>query len=64
MKTFKIHIIRHGLSEGSNEGKYIGHTDAPLTEEGRKQLENMKRDYEYPKVSAVLSSPMNRCLET
>ena len=64
MKTFKIHLIRHGLAEGGAEGKYIGHTDVPLTEEGRRQLLQMKRDYEYPEVDAVLSSPLVRCLET
>ncbi len=64
MKTCKIHLIRHGLAEGGVEGQYIGHTDVPLTDEGRRQLERMKRDSEYPAVSAVLSSPLNRCLET
>lgn len=64
MKTYKIHLIRHGISEGSTEGQYIGHTDVSLTEEGRYQLTAMKRDYEYPAVQAVLCSPLNRCLET
>lgn len=64
MKTYKIHLIRHGIAEGSTEGQYIGHTDVSLTDEGRYQLKMMKRDYEYPEVTAVLSSPLNRCLET
>ncbi len=64
MKTYKIHLIRHGLSEGSVEGQYIGHTDVDLTEEGERQLRQMKRDFEYPEVQAVLSSPLNRCLQT
>lgn len=64
MKTYKIHLIRHGLSEGSAEGQYIGHTDVPLTEDGKRQLADMKRDYEYPSVDAVLCSPLKRCVET
>ena len=64
MKTYKIHLIRHGLSEGSVEGQYIGHTDVDLTEEGERQLRQMKRDFEYPEVQAVLSSPLSRCLQT
>lgn len=64
MKTYKIHLIRHGLSEGSEEGLYIGHTDVSLTLNGKKQLTDMIADYEYPKVDAVISSPLNRCLET
>lgn len=64
MKTFKIHLIRHGLSEGSTEGQYIGHTDVPLTDDGRHQLNEMKKEYEYPIVSAVITSPLDRCIET
>ena len=64
MKTFKIHLIRHGISEGSEEGLYIGHTDAALTPMGKKQLTDMMSDYEYPAVDAVISSPLDRCLET
>ena len=64
MKTYKIHLIRHGLAQGGAEGKYIGHTDVPLTTQGEKQLRRMKRDFEYPEVEAVLSSPLVRCLRT
>lgn len=64
MRTFKLHLIRHGICEGSEEGLYIGHTDAPLTLIGKKQLNDMMSDYEYPKVDAVISSPLDRCLET
>ena len=64
MRTFKIHLIRHGLAEGSAEGKYIGHTEAELTEDGIHQLEQMKRDYEYPVVDAVMTSPLDRCIQT
>jgi len=64
MKTFKIHLIRQGISEGSEEGLYIGHTDVPLTNMGKKQLKDMMHDFEYPSCDAVISSPLDRCLET
>ena len=64
MKTFKIHLIRHGLSEGCVEGKYIGQTDVMLTEDGKKQLLDMKSRAVYPRAEVVISSPMNRCIET
>ena len=64
MKTYKIHLIRHGIAEGSEEGQYIGHTDVSLTAYGKKQLRDMAEQYEYPQVDAVISSPLNRCLET
>jgi alpha-ribazole phosphatase len=64
VKTVKIHLIRHGLSEGSTDGKYIGQTDVMLTEEGKRQLKDMKERMLYPRAEVVISSPMNRCLET
>ncbi len=66
MKGFKIHLIRHGISEGSNDGKYIGRMDVDLTEEGRKQLKNImsNESFSYPDVEAVISSPLKRCVET
>ena len=64
MKTFKIHLIRHGIAEGAAEGRYIGHTDVPLTKSGERQLRDMKRDFEYPYVQAVLCSPLRRCIRT
>ena len=64
MRTYKIHLLRHGISEGSEEGQYIGHTDVDLTEYGKKQLRDMMSDFEYPQVDAVMCGPLNRCLET
>lgn len=64
MKTYQIHLIRHGLTEESLAGKYIGHTDVPLCEQGIKQLEQMKNDISYPAVDAVFSSPLVRCVDS
>ncbi len=64
MKTYNIHLIRHGLMQGSQEGKYIGHTDLPLSESGIAQLESMKNEFIYPAADAVFSSPLSRCTKT
>ena len=64
MKTYVIHLIRHALAEGAAEGRYVGHTDAPLTEEGRAQLLQMKDDFIYPEAEAVFTSPLARCTDT
>ena len=48
MKTYTIHLIRHALTQGNIEGRYIGQTDEELCQEGLNQLEVMKRDYNYP----------------
>ena len=43
MKTFKLHLIRHGLTAGNLQGLYIGSgTDIPLCDEGRAQLAELK----------------------
>ena len=35
----KIAMIRHGKTYGNTLGRYIGVTDEPLSEEGKKELE-------------------------
>lgn len=64
MRTYKIHLLRHGLTEGNLQGLYIGHTDSPLCEAGIKQIEQMKKEYIYPDASFVFSSPLSRCTDT
>ena len=64
MKTYKIHLIRHGLTQENFEGRYLGQTDSPLCEAGKSQLEQMREEMTYPTVEAVFSSPLCRCTET
>lgn len=64
MVTYKVHLIRHGTTSGNMEGRYIGRTDLPLCQEGRERLEFLKKEYEYPKAEIVISSPLQRCLQT
>lgn len=64
MKTYRLHLLRHGLTEGNLEGLYIGHTDVPLCADGISQIEDMKREMVYPDAKFVFSSPLKRCLET
>ena len=59
MKTFKLHLIRHGMTAGNLQGLYIGSgTDIPLCDEGRAQLAELKERFEYPQVDTVFSSPL------
>ena len=64
MRNYKIYLIRNGLTQGALEGRYIGHTDESLCEEGKKQLVELSTTGYYPDVEAVFSSPLKRCLET
>ena len=64
MQNYTIFLIRHGITEGNLEGKYIGFTDLPLCDEGYSAISRMKQDDIYPDVQKVYSSPLKRCLET
>ncbi len=64
MKSYYIYLFRHGLTPGNALGKYIGHTDESLSQEGIAQIEQMKKDYDYPGTSIVFTSPLKRCIET
>ncbi|MBE6755842.1 MAG: histidine phosphatase family protein [Ruminococcaceae bacterium] len=64
MKSYYIYFYRNGLTDSNLEGKYIGHTDVELSEDGVKQIEQMKKDYDYPYVEAVFTSPLKRCTKT
>ena len=62
MKTFKLHLIRHGITAGNLQGLYIGSgTDLPLCDEGRAQLADLKERFAYPQVDTVFSSPAAAC---
>lgn len=64
MKTYTIHFIRHALTQGSIDGRYIGQTDEELCKEGIEQLEAMKKDYDYPYPDVVFTSSLKRCKQT
>lgn len=64
MRVYKLYLIRHGLTAGNLEGRYVGNTDLDLCEEGVGELLSLKSSYAYPNVGRVYSSPLKRCVET
>ena len=64
MKTYKIHLIRHGTTEANNDGRYIGRTDLPLSPEGLAALLALKEKYQYPGGVRFFTSPLTRCRQT
>lgn len=65
MKTYKLHLIRHGLTQGNIDGLYVGSgTDLPLCDTGRAQLIDLTQRFTYPDVDVVFSSPLSRAVET
>lgn len=64
MKGYRMAILRHGRTAANEEGRYIGRTDLPLSEDGREELEHKKDICDYPNVQKVYSSPLKRCIES
>ena len=65
MRSYKLHLIRHGATDANKEGRYIGgKTDLPLSQEGKREVKNLYEDFVYPRVPLVFSSPMERCVQT
>ncbi len=65
MKNYKLHLIRHGLTEGNLKGQYLGAgTDSPLCKEGIEKLYLLKEKFSYPNPEKIYTSPMKRALET
>lgn len=65
MKTFKLHLIRHGLTKGNLEGLYVGGgTDLPLCGEGRHDLQVLQSRFAYPQPDTVFTSPLARAVQT
>ena len=56
----KILFIRHGLTKGNLEKRYIGTTDEPLCDDGIAALKMQK----YPQCEVLICSPMKRCIQT
>ncbi len=64
MKTYKIHLIRHGKTAANTQGLYIGRTDMPLSPEGLRELLDLKETMEYPGAGRFYTAPLMRCKQT
>ncbi len=64
MKSYVIHLIRHGSIDETLSGKYIGTTDVPLSDKGKTALRKLDYDYSYPGAQALFTSPLKRCTQT
>lgn len=64
MKTYQIHLLRHGMTAANEDGRYIGRTDLPLSPEGLAALLRLKEKYAYPGGVRYFTSPLTRCRQT
>lgn len=64
MRGYRVTVLRHGATEATQRGVYIGVTDYPLSSQGKAELYAKRAEFEYPNVDMVYSSPLKRCTET
>lgn len=64
MKSYIIHLIRHGMTTANIEGRYAGNSEVPLCDEGIKELNALRDKYDYKCPELIFSSPLCRCVDT
>lgn len=57
-------VVRHGETAPNVAGKLLGHSDVPLTDDGRAQAARIAAALSDLTITAVVSSPLRRTLET
>lgn len=60
----EIALLRHGETEWSKAGQHTGRTNIPLTRAGRMRAEEVAPLLEHRKFGLVLTSPMERAIDT
>ncbi len=60
----KLILIRHGMTAGNVEKRYIGITDESLCEKGIESLRSYIGAGIYPMAEMLFVSPLRRCIET
>ncbi|MCP4362766.1 MAG: histidine phosphatase family protein [Chloroflexi bacterium] len=62
--TTTLLLIRHGITDWNEAGRWQGHADIPLNETGRQQAAQLAvRLSDWP-IEAVISSDLQRCRQT
>jgi alpha-ribazole phosphatase len=62
MKT--IVLIRHGMTQGNFEKRYVGRTDQPLCPDGLAQAQALAQARSLPPCDFIRVSPLLRCRQT
>lgn len=62
--VLEISLIRNGVTESGEMGRFTGLRDEPLSEGGVGAIKRRRENNIYPKVSRVYTGPLRRCLET
>ncbi len=64
MRLLKLWLVRHGQTAWNKEGRWQGHTDVPLDDEGRAQATALAERLRGERLAAIASSDLSRAIET
>lgn len=64
MPSTEIYLVRHGETTLTNAKQYVGSTDIPLSEHGRKQAQRLAEKLRQTHFDVCYCSPLGRCQET
>jgi len=59
-----IYLLRHGEIPSWTPRRFLGRTDLPLTDNGRRQMEVMARFLKSRAIGTIVCSPLQRCRES
>ena len=60
----RLMLIRHGITQGNIEKRYMGQTDMSLCTEGIRAIQKKASEGTYPDAQMLFISPLKRCRET
>lgn len=60
----QVILIRHGETDWNADRRIMGHKPIPLNDQGRTQVENLRRHMADVSLDAIYTSPMKRAYET
>ncbi|MGL4608554.1 MAG: histidine phosphatase family protein [Trueperaceae bacterium] len=60
----QLTLVRHGITQWNITGQFQGHTDTPLSEEGRLQAQALAKHLKKAEVDVIYSSTLSRAFET
>lgn len=63
MPTRRLYLVRHGAAEGA-EGRAVGHSDPPLSADGRLAVERLAASWQGPPPARLVTSPLARAAAT
>lgn len=60
----KVFLIRHGITDWHEQGRLLGRRDRPLSDTGTDQAEQVAAALDGVSIAEVVSSPLQRALQT